>query len=639
MVHNKKINNKDLVRLRAGKLTAIYDNGSLRYISAGPYEVIRMIYSAVRDKEWLTPEPEICDEKFEINSNSFRINYKCRYKQEDIDFLVDYYIEGNSDNSLIFKFNGVALSTFKKNRIGFCLHHPIEECAGHSCTIIHTGGDEENSIFPQEISPLQPFSDIRSMTWELPGLKCRLDLEGETFESEDQRNWTDASYKTYCTPLSLPFPATVNKGDRFTQRIELRVEGDFPVGQEDGSFIKLTADLSNSSPLPQTGIGRSTRLEPLTDNEVEILRKIAFDHYRIDLHLFEPGWKERSDLAFREADKLGYPTEIALFFDDDAIKQITELIEWLQDKHTDVSVFILYHKDTPATPDEYTDALSPLLKNLFPWVRIASGTNANFAQLNRNRPDSAWNDDICFSIHPQEHSSDNLTLVENLKAQEYAVKSAGRIARGKSIRISPVNIRRRFNANLEYYEKHAEASVFPVQVDPRIASSFGAAWTAGSMKYLFEAGIAGVTFFETVGERGIFQGDYPSKWPDQFPAQQGMIFPVFHLFWFILENKNYQVIKSTSSSPLTIDLLVLRKDNIIKAVIMNFTSEVQVARQNFCSELLIVSQIDADSLHEPASGPGSINKKIPAMKDFVLQLKPFSLTFIEGRPEEDLPRL
>ncbi len=31
-------------------------------------------------------------------------------------------------------------------------------------------------------------------------------MEGEVFEMEDQRNWTDASFKTYCRPLALPIP-------------------------------------------------------------------------------------------------------------------------------------------------------------------------------------------------------------------------------------------------------------------------------------------------------------------------------------------------------------------------------------------------------------------------------------------------
>ena len=39
-------------------------------------------------------------------------------------------------------------------------------------------------------------------------------MEGETFETEDQRNWSDASFKTYGTPLHLPFPVEVEEGTR-----------------------------------------------------------------------------------------------------------------------------------------------------------------------------------------------------------------------------------------------------------------------------------------------------------------------------------------------------------------------------------------------------------------------------------------
>ena len=37
-------------------------------------------------------------------------------------------------------------------------------------------------------------------------------MEGDTFEMEDQRNWTDASYKTYVRPLALPWPYTLAGG-------------------------------------------------------------------------------------------------------------------------------------------------------------------------------------------------------------------------------------------------------------------------------------------------------------------------------------------------------------------------------------------------------------------------------------------
>ena len=48
-------------------------------------------------------------------------------------------------------------------------------------------------------------------------------MEGDAYEMEDQRNWTDASYKTYIRPLALPWPYTIKKGARFAQKVTLAV--------------------------------------------------------------------------------------------------------------------------------------------------------------------------------------------------------------------------------------------------------------------------------------------------------------------------------------------------------------------------------------------------------------------------------
>ena len=52
---------------------------------------------------------------------------------------------------------------------------------------------------------------------------CR--MEGDAFEMEDQRNWTDASYKTYVRPLALPWGYTLAKGSRHEQSVRLSFTG------------------------------------------------------------------------------------------------------------------------------------------------------------------------------------------------------------------------------------------------------------------------------------------------------------------------------------------------------------------------------------------------------------------------------
>ena len=48
-------------------------------------------------------------------------------------------------------------------------------------------------------------------------------FKGEIFEMEDQRNWSDASYKTYCRPLSRPMPYLIAAGETVKQEIEINL--------------------------------------------------------------------------------------------------------------------------------------------------------------------------------------------------------------------------------------------------------------------------------------------------------------------------------------------------------------------------------------------------------------------------------
>jgi hypothetical protein len=628
---NHDENDRHLI-LKAGRLSMVYENGNLRYISFGNREVIRMIYSAVRDKDWLTLQPVVSEEEFDLHPDSFRVKYRRQYISEDINFSARCLIEGKQDNSLIFKFEGEVMNTFEKNRIGFCILHPIEDCSGETCIITHNNGSTESLKFPRYISPHQPFSDIRSMKWKIADHCCTLDFYGEVFETEDQRNWTDASYKTYCTLLKHSFPVKLQKGEKINQKIELKVDGDFAKEKGDYDHIKITIHHEKISGIPLIGIGQSTRPEPLTENEIQILKKLRFDHYRVDLCLFKSDWKFKADRAATEAARLGYPIEFALFFDDNAVNQSIEFIEWLSATHTDIALVIIFHKSFESTPDFLTDAIAPLFKEAFPGVKIGCGTNANFAQLNRNRPESVHNDYICYSIHPQEHASDNTTLIENLKAQEYTVESAIQFANGKKIWISAVNIQRRFNANIENFEKPSPGAELPQQVDSRLMSLFGACWTVGSLKYLGEAGIKGVTFYETVGERGIIQGDFPSRWPEAFQSTKGMVFPAYFVLQYLLKYKKFKIIKSECSHQLKVDNLILSDGEHVKLILTNFTSFKQRVIIDGCSEEFTIKQLNAESFLKAVSNENWLDMAAKTEVDAknLITLEPFSVSFIDG---------
>ena len=80
-------------------------------------------------------------------------------------------------------------------------------------------------------------------------------MEGDTFEMEDQRNWGDASYKTYVRPLSLPWGYTLAKGSRLEQAVQLSFDGRLEGrGEEKGSDVRIKLGGNLAANMPDLGV-------------------------------------------------------------------------------------------------------------------------------------------------------------------------------------------------------------------------------------------------------------------------------------------------------------------------------------------------------------------------------------------------
>jgi hypothetical protein len=212
------------IALRAGPLDLIYEAGDLRAIRLGEAEIVQRIYAAVRDRNWGTVPMRIAEERIEHGENWFRISYVATHREGTVDFTWRASIRGDENGTISFSFDGTAGGTFLRNRIGLCIHHP-GTAAGSLCTVTHSNGTIEHSVLPEFIAPHQPFFDIRAFAHEAaPGVWARLAVAGDVFEMEDQRNWTDDSFKTYSTPVALPYPVEVAAGTRIVQSITLTLE-------------------------------------------------------------------------------------------------------------------------------------------------------------------------------------------------------------------------------------------------------------------------------------------------------------------------------------------------------------------------------------------------------------------------------
>ncbi len=610
------------IPLRAGKLTLFYAQGFIRYIKLGEEEVLRMINHMVRDHNWNTVPQRVYDEHIDQKDKSFRIFYRCEVALAPIHFIWECEIIGSEDSKITFQISGKALSRFKRNRLGFTVLHPIQGCSGREVEIWHTDGQIEKSFFPLLISPHQPFIDIRSMQWEVAGCSARLNFSGDVFETEDQRNWTDESYKTYCTPLSLPFPHQVETGESVSQLIELTLTGNL-------SNIKLTSPRRHSftidakpTRLPKIGIGKSSEVDKLTTDEIAALRNMSFDHYQADLKLYQKGWQTDLENTVAEARELGLSLELSVFFDD-IDNELESFVAMLSGLDCEVTMVNLFDRNKPTSSEKLLNKTVSMLKITLSDCQIGAGSNAFFTELNRQRVTHSEIDYLVYPINPQVHAFDNSSLVETLNTLPYTVQTAQSFSSNKPVHISPVTLKMPWNPNTTAGDNFLSEGK---DVDPRQMSLFGAGWVLGCLQNLLRSEVEAITFFETVGLKGIMQSNKPrhSQW---FHAPKRSIYPMYYVFRYLLEHKQSDLFSIKTSDPLRFGGIVVGEAKP-HLVLSNFSSQplsiqVPIEFQN-CQGIIL----DTNSRYQQLGSPEWMDGLPQIQVYHEVQLSPFATIFI-----------
>jgi hypothetical protein len=312
--------------------------------------------------------------------------------------------------------------------------HPLKETKGKAVTIVQPSGDVCLAVFPELIAPHQPFKEIQQMEWKpAEAITARLYFSGDIFETEDQRNWSDSSFKTYSTPLDIPFPALVKKGDKMEQKIVLAIE------KKPSKKIEVPTNTSSR-------IGYNIQLEQTAyiHKQANLFKDNSIHHYRTELYLDRANWPEQLKLAVATITKLGAKLELVLFFAG----------------NYDETFQLFLQQITPVA----------LLKPNFPAIKIGYGTDAYFAALNRNRPGNLPHDFVSFSLMPQAHASDVRTIIENLESLPDIMQTIQSFT-NKAIHVSPVSLGKRINP-----DAILEADYFITERDERESSFFANDW-------------------------------------------------------------------------------------------------------------------------------------------------------------------
>lgn len=597
----------ETIPLRAGPVKMVFDadNASLRYVRIGSHEILRGINAPIRNQDWSTVAPKVSNLRIENRGDGFQVAFDVHCVKDDIDFRWKGSITGSDRGLIEFTFDGEAHSSFKRNRIGFCvLHGPTT--AGQPWIIETVDGKTSAGHFPKFISPHQPAKNLRAISHEVaPGIRARVEFEGEVFEMEDQRNWTDASFKTYCTPLEIPYPVEVVKGTRISQKIKINLARDVAPsvdrrepsvsvsnGVNDGGAlggIILTLG-EHESALPHLGLQVSAEVEDLTNVQLERLKALQLDHLRVNLALSNESFVKDLRRATQQANALGVSLQVGLMLGESPA--FATLLKAVKELQPPVSSWLV----TGGEQTHFQQARQ-LLEPVSGKARIGVTQTTNFVDLNRARPEHKSIDAVGFAINPQIHAFDNASIMETLPIHADVVNSARQFVGDRPLIIGPITLAPQL-VNGKNPPGGPPPGPFPTYVDVRQGTLVTAAWTLGSLKYLAEAGAASATYYETVGWNGIMDTDDVGARPKGWPSQPGQLFPVYHLLREIGEFADGTVRQIDSSDTLAAVGLALHKSGRMRFLVGNLTGEPQtVTLRGLSGKLVAFQLVGANEIH------------------------------------------
>jgi D-apionolactonase len=446
--------------LHAGDLTAALEGPDLVDVRWGGSDVASRIQVTVRDPEWGTVPPALVDRRIDRTDGGFRVEIDASHADDAIAFSWHGSIDANRDGELTFAIDGRAEHDFDYRRIGICVLHPRRTYVGARYEATTEAGPVHGT-FPRAIAPQLRHGDtflpmipaFTDLAVRFPDeVVAKLAFEGELFELEDQRNWTDPSFKTYPTPLEHSEPRTMRAGNRVTQRVTLRLEGAPPaiarVREPVGTIVLRL-------------LGPAGRRMPDVGTSATVGRFADPAHLRVEVAA-----GRRTPAAIIDAAASGVPLEVALLVNEER-----DDVRWLEPVLADVPVArVLVHlANGDTTPSAVVHAIRAQLEAVTGAAPFVGGTASGFSELNREPPDGGDVDAIAFAISPDVHATDERSLTGTLEVQAQVVGQARALGRGVPVVVSPVRM--------------AAHEGMP----------FADAWTIGSLAALAGAEVASIT--------------------------------------------------------------------------------------------------------------------------------------------------
>ncbi len=479
--------------LALGPVTLRIVEGDPRRISFAGTEVLRRLSYPVRDENWGTIPVETIAEgvdrgphhldmfrEFGDAGGLFTGTFRLHIEMVGPDARLDAQLDLRP------------VRAFRTNRAGFTILHPIRGVAARPMRVVHPDGSVDALVFPDLISPGQPAKGIVGLTHRVDGVEVELRMEGDVFEMEDQRNWSDASYKTYCRPLEEPWPYDMLPDAPVSQKVTMflrRASGaaaavpELPGAIMPELALAVEPGVSRQTALP--GLKLATRLRIRADASADILGAAAeLDGVTLELVIPESAVADRAiETIAARVRAAGLRVDRVIGLPEPYLKSHQPGGPWPQG----------------ATP---ADLVAPL-RAAFPQAAIGGGSLTHFTEFNRCPPPPAA-DFVTFGNSAIVHAADDLSVLETLEAFPAMIRSARALAPGKPLHLGLLSIAMRSNPYGSGVVPNPQGLVLPMAMnDPRQMTRFAAAYGAGLLAVAAEGRVESLALAMPDGPLGL----------------------------------------------------------------------------------------------------------------------------------------
>ena len=338
-------------RFQAGALSCILEGADIRDLRVGHQRVLTRLYIAVRDEKWNTIPFDCRQVAQRTSAGQFEVRLECRVDAPPVRAQWDVAVVGDAAGEFAYSISGQALGSFSYAKLGLNLHHPLPESLG-ARYLARRGEKAVTGTIPTLVEP-QFFIDGKLTGMFMPYdelvLQASADDElvfrfnGDEFEMQDHRNWTDYNLKTYGTPLEVPLPLQAEDGQAIYQgvTIDLRrargLRDDIGVPGA-GHLERLAVDRSIVGQLPRLGSEFPDEAPEAGGEAHSLVAALGLDYVRLNLDLISEDAGGVVARRCRQVSSWERPVELVLVVSVGGARheELARLDYWLEQAQPDL---------------------------------------------------------------------------------------------------------------------------------------------------------------------------------------------------------------------------------------------------------------------------------------------------------------